>query len=72
MPSFFFLDYVFFLWANLSAHSWNLTIRFKLYFEDVREASGVSKDGLGDDKIGMSSKCIIIHNSMNYFCLLQS
>ena len=36
------------------------------YFADVREAIGVSKDGLGDDKIGMSDRCIIIyHNSKN-------
>ena len=36
------------------------------YFADVREAIGVPKDGLGDDKIGMSNRCIIIYyNSMN-------
>ena len=36
------------------------------YFADVREAIAVSKDGLGDDKIGIRDRCIIIyHNSMN-------
>ena len=70
MPRFFssplFSEYFFFLWANSSAHSWNLTIHFKLHFADIREAIGVSKDGLGDDKIGMSDRCIIIyHNSKN-------
>ena len=56
----------FFLGTNSSARSWNLTIRFKLYFADVREAIGVSKDGLGADKIGMSDRYIIIyHNSKN-------
>lgn len=41
-------------------------IRFKLYFADLREAIGESKDCLGDEKIGMSSRYIIIcHNSNN-------
>ena len=39
----------------------NLTIPFKLYFADVREAIEVLNNYLGDDKKGMFYRCIVIY-----------
>lgn len=52
---------------SFAGAEFSLTITPKLYFADVRKAIGVSKDCLGEDKRGMSSRCIITYrNSKNH------
>ena len=62
MPIFFssplFLEYAFFPMSEFVCSFLKPDNWFKLYFADLREAIRVSKDGLGDDKIGKSSRCL--------------